>query len=530
MKSASQMKKYLSQITLHIKEHYILLAIIFFVFFSRLLLIYEGIIPFSFDHGKDSLAILHMAVTKTPSLIGPWTSIPGLFFGPGWYYLLLPFYLIGGSNPVVAVWAVIILLLVQVYLMYRYVSKWGALILATAPYWFTISTSAWNPFPMSLISLLLIIILKKLRQNSSNSVKLFFWLGFVVSLGFHFSSAFAFFYPFIILFILVVWKIKFWSIKLILVTILGFVLPFLPQIAFDFRHNLVQTDAVINYFLSPPETTTPASIAKLISVFTNTWGEVLLAFLPEIRGLPSVITAYVQLLLGGATAIFAIKSRVWRDEKVREALLILIGFVGIPLIGFQFLHFNIWYLVGMMPAVVYFVAEIIKQLPKWLRISWASLLIVGAISYVINFHAVDKFIHAQNRAFLPIKIEAINAIREAAEGKPFSSYHYVSDIYDFSYQYLYLTDAIKGKRLPVEFAYEPNVAPYITQKSDLLQMIIDQNPNVASDEEPELIFYIVEEPQNSEFLEQWWDKQRYSEIIDEIELSKSVRLFVALPE
>ena len=72
--------------------------------FTRLPLIISGIIPFSFDHGRDSLAVLHFIKTLNPVFLGPWTSIPGLFFGPGWYYLLAPAYFLVQGNPVAGAW------------------------------------------------------------------------------------------------------------------------------------------------------------------------------------------------------------------------------------------------------------------------------------------------------------------------------------------------------------------------------------------------------------------------------------------
>jgi uncharacterized membrane protein (DUF2068 family) len=374
--------------------------------------------------------------------------------------------------------------------------------------------------------MVLMILLHKLRCDKNNSAKLFFWLGVGVSLGFHFSSAYAIFYPFIILFVLIIWKIKFWSLRKLLAMTGGFILPFVPQLLFELRHVFVQTNAIISYFLSPKVSTAPTFLHNFLLIVKNTWGEISLSFLPEIRGLPSAITAYTQLFLSIFTVLLAVKNRVWQTSKIRDAMVMVIAFVIIPLIGFQFLHFNIWYLVGMMPAAVYLVAQIIKTMPKWLKLSWASVLIVGAVSIVLNFHVIDKFEHRDNWVFMPVKIQAINTIRTIADDRPFSSYHYSRYLYDFSYQYLYLADSFQGKQLPVEFAYEPGVVPYVTQKAALLDVL---NDSVSTQQEAELIFYIVEEPENEEFLEQWWDRQQFSQIIQEISLSDSVKLFVAEP-
>src|SRR3989344_6959022 len=95
--------------------------------FTRLPLIISGIIPFSFDHGRDSLAVLHLIKTLNPVFIGPWTSIPGLFFGPSWYYLLTPAYFLSQGNPVSAVWLMFFLGLIQIALAYKYFGVYEAI-------------------------------------------------------------------------------------------------------------------------------------------------------------------------------------------------------------------------------------------------------------------------------------------------------------------------------------------------------------------------------------------------------------------
>ena len=148
--------------TPHPKKKYdLIIFLIIFSLFTKSILIIPNNIPFSFDHGKDSIAILHMVKTFSPKLIGPWTSIPGLFFGPAWYYLLGPVYFLTNGNPVSAVFTMIALNLVTIYLAYKHFGKLEAVVFATADAFIILSTSAWNPFPAPLLMLIILIILKK---------------------------------------------------------------------------------------------------------------------------------------------------------------------------------------------------------------------------------------------------------------------------------------------------------------------------------------------------------------------------------
>ena len=138
---------------------------------------------------------MDMWLNKNIKLIGPWTSIPGLYFGPAWYYLLLPAFVLGAWHPLAPVCLMVVLLLLQIYLAWKYLGKEEAIIMATAPIWIMISTSAWNPLPMTLISLVILIILKAIKQKHVANLLELFLLFFTASLGFHFSTAFAVLYP-----------------------------------------------------------------------------------------------------------------------------------------------------------------------------------------------------------------------------------------------------------------------------------------------------------------------------------------------
>lgn len=155
------------------------------------------------------------------------------------------------------------------------------------------------------------------------------------------------------------------------------------------------------------------------------------------------------------------------------------------------------------------------------------LLLVATpiVSYLFYFggNRVDL---AANRGFLPIKLEAIDEIRTKANGRPFSSYHYVPDIYDFSYQYLYLMQGFQNQKLPTEFSYKPGAPVYITQKSEIIEKLPE---SVKTTNQPEVIFYIVEQPENPDFLDSWWQEQNFGEIISTQKLSPTVTLYEATP-
>ncbi|NMB56780.1 hypothetical protein GYA19_02475 [Candidatus Beckwithbacteria bacterium] len=499
-----------------IKKHYFLPTLLIFSFVAKFITVFPNTFSFNFDQGKDSLAILHMLKTFSLKFIGPWTSISGLYFGPAWYYLLAPGYLLTNGNPLSAVVTMIILNLITIYLAYKYFGKITAVFFATTPLWAIISTSAWNPFPMPLLMLIILINLRNEKLKSKNIAMIML----SASLSFHFSSAYAFFYlliiPLIIIYRILRFKQKI-DLKFISAGIIAFIIPFIPQLLFEVKNHFVETKAIINYLQHPPEN---QFIIPFSQVVKSGLSEMTLAFLPEAINF-LVLNKILHLLsfLFLAIAIYYVIKN--KKEKFNWEYLL---FIIIPLIGFSKLHFNIWYVYAMAPIFVIFVGKLVKNLPKFMQIIFILMLFITPVFQVYHYFNFAKNDIQHGRQALPIKEKAITKIRQLSQGKAFASYHYVPDIYDFSYNYLYLWQAFNGQKLPTEFAYEPGKIDYIPEKLELLAALKQTN------QKPEYIFYIVESPENPDFLRDWWNHQNYKEIIYEEKLSETVMLYQALPK
>lgn len=529
MTTKQQPKKYLPVLTKKkgfFARNTELLAILLFALLLRFCYLYSSVIPFSFDHGKDSLAVLHMIQTGSPKLIGPWTSIPGLFFGPGWYYLLAPALALAQGNPMAPVYALAAIVLLQVFLAYRYFGKYEAMIIATAELWMMFSRSAWNPFPMPLVTLVLLILIRKLQRQSTQS-KYPTWLlvgllTFTAALGFHFSTAFAVFY----LFILPVWFLKNSLHKKLgnwIAAVGGFVVPFIPQLLFEVRHNFVEARAVLSYFSSSIEHVEP--LAKLSQVLSVTFGELKLGFMPDLPANTPAIWLQIVTYIVIALLAYALFSAMKRRKPFPLGFEIVTYFF-IPLIGLIFLHFNLWYVWALAPIPVIIIGYLLRQSPRWVGIAFMSLLILGSLLRVTYFITTEQQVMKKSRAFLPIKLEAIDWIYQHSNNEPFASYHYESDIYDYPYQYIYWWLAIyRGKQLPTEFSYKPGEWSYSTEKPELLATY--QKRFGAETKQPKRIFYIVEQAENSEFLDSWWNEQKHGAFIDIATLSAELTVYEA---
>ena len=447
---------------------------------TRLPIIASGTMLFGFDQGRDALAVLHLIKTLNPVFIGPWTSIPGLFFGPGWYYLLAPAYWLTQGNPLSGPLTMFVLGLIGIALAYKYLGAYEAIIMATAPLWLQLATGAGNALPMTLIGLLLVIILGKNRP---------LLLGLVLGLGFHFSSALA------ILWLLVIpWLVKpnHW-LKLAL----GIFLAFIPQLLFELKHNFSQTQAVISYFAAGESQ--KFSLGKISTVNHSVINELALAVLPDITWLK--IAGSAILLAGTCLVIKQKKFEFWP-----KILLLTV----VPVIGFWFLHYNPWYSYGLLPLAVIATAKILRALPRPLAWIFILLLLINSTIKFYRFETYDKAVLSNHKGFLTAKLQALDYIYAQAGSQPFASYHYHPEIYDFAYQYLYIWQGFKGKPLPVEFSYEPGAPAYVNEKASLLAKL----PPATG--QPKVIFLIIEKPDNVWHypLDSWLGQIGYKEVID----------------
>lgn len=506
-----------------LKKHKLFLFLILLASFLRYLYIKDGVIPFGFDHGKDALAVLDMIVSQKLKFIGPWTSIPGLYFGPAWYYMLLPFYYFGQFDPFWPVVLMSLLVIFQMYLVYKYFNLESAVLVGFTNYWITISRSAWNPFPMTLLTLIILILLKKQLSKKELNPNLAFALFFTAAFGFHFSSAFAIFYPIIILAVILFYK-KRLNFKFLLSAAAGFFLPFIPQLLFELKNNFTQAKAVIAYFSNGESQ--GFNLEKITHVINTAIGEFRLIIF-ELPGELRTFSLIAFLLLLALALIFRIRKEKSQAE-LKQLLIISLFFIIIPVIGFFFLHFNVWYVLPLIPVVTVLLGTVFHYSNKTISALFIFLVIASAFFRLSFYLNVEKDNFISDSVFLPVKKDVVSYIRSTAGDKPFSVYTYVSDIYDFQYQYLFLSQGHQGEELPMDFAYEYGVPSYVREKENILAAI-DVKYGQRWQGSPSVIFYVINGNKESELMGNWWGRQKFSEIIDQKQFGESVTVYVASP-
>lgn len=251
--------RFLNELKNH-KLNYILLFLI--VFFALFIRVYKtkDLLQFYYDQGRDALVIWDLWHEGKLFLIGPITGLKGIFLGPLYYYIIAPFYLIGGGNPVypalflssLSTASLPIVYILGFHMHSRTTGLVAAVIAGFSYYIVTFSRWLSNPNLILLTSSILLFCLWKILNYSNYSgVKdknLGFWWVLVflsVGVSLQFESASAIFYlPALLVFI--IWMVvadraekcrRLPDKKTLLFCLVIFAITLLPQIIFNFRHE-----------------------------------------------------------------------------------------------------------------------------------------------------------------------------------------------------------------------------------------------------------------------------------------------------
>lgn len=288
------MKKFITAHLFSLNSLLLSLIILIAAFF-RLYRI-EDYLTFLGDEGRDMLAALHI-LQGDLTFIGPRASAGDFFLGPIYYYMITPFLFIANYNPVGPAIMVALIGIATVFLVYfvssRFFGKWSGLaaasLYAVSPLVIQYSRSSWNPNPMPFFALLSLYILY--LGIKENSWKKLIAVGFLLGVAMQLHYLATFLAVIIGVYVLIGnVLLKNTSIKKIKIIVLqyleilaGFLLGFLPFIAFEIKNGFPNTQTIIGFiFKNTVEDSYQGSHAKFIEIVSDTafrvTGRLLVAF------------------------------------------------------------------------------------------------------------------------------------------------------------------------------------------------------------------------------------------------------------
>lgn len=205
---------------------------------------------FLLDQGRDMMAVKQIVYDHRLTLIGPYTSLGGVFQGPLWYYLLAIPTIIFNGDPWGAVLLMLVISMSVVIVAYLIVKKlagetsalFTAFLFGVSPEAGAAATFAWNPHPMWLIIVVYICSLYATVYRNPK-YQLFLWP--VIALSFHFQTAMGVFLLVSTIIFLALFHRNFFKNRYLIYGLLGALLLLSPQILFELRHDFLMTRSIL---------------------------------------------------------------------------------------------------------------------------------------------------------------------------------------------------------------------------------------------------------------------------------------------
>lgn len=489
------MRKYLLFLpsTLNFKKNLILYVILTLLIIVALIIRTTGIaslrILFLFDSARDLLYVKQIVVDHKPLLIGPSSGgLQGYYHGVFWFYILTIPFILGHGNPAAATLFMALSSTISVAVVFFVLKKiinneaalFGSIIYSFD--YFSVQTSRfiWNPYPIIwLVPIYIFSMYKAIQQD----FKYLLLTAFLTSFIFQFESIYGInLFPVLAILVVQFLFVKqpiFQKIRKLILILFIFLIPFLPTILFDIRHQFLISSSLIKAFTSGGSTITHNSAIdkvlpfpqKLQARFTDLQQYTIHSIS---NSSPLNYGIFIVFLLG-AYMIFKNK------EKNLGMLIILLTTALItPFFFFLTLKYTVWSYYWMGSPAIYTcmisvgIGYLIKQY-KQLFIPFICTCILLVLVYnpfkdISSWYYGDIQLGTQT---LKTQIDVIDTVYKDASGQAFSAYQFTPPVYDYVYRYLFWW---KGNTVYRTYP--------VDNKQRLMYLILEPSPS-----DPQAIFF-----------------------------------------
>lgn len=395
---------------------------------------------FLLDQGRDMMAVKSIVYDHHLTLIGPYTTLQGVFQGPFWYYLLAISTFLTGGNPWGGVILSLIISMATIVVAFFFMKKLFGLraafiamfLLAVCPEAVAAATYAWNPHPMWLLLTVYIFSFYLLTQGRK---KLHFVVWPTVALMFSFQTALGTFIFLSSIVYLLLFGRKLLKSKQFFLGVLSFLLLLSPQILFDLRHNFLMSKSVV--FMSAGSAQGAGGfLSHLATTFKDHFYNFSVNFNSSFNGLIFSGVAFYLLISG---VLFGKQAKLLKENEYRFIILVLrlVLIIFLLLLLYQ-QPLRAWFLTGFEVMFLFPLAVILARL--WER-SFGKVLLI--ILFLITLGIIIPRIYNLYRypdyggvAKVKGKLDTIDYIYKDAKGKPENILVFTPPINTDAYDYL----------------------------------------------------------------------------------------------
>jgi len=422
----------------------LLFSLLFLIFsFFRFYHLPHRII-FNWDQERDGWAIKKIIDLKKPTLIGPRILGPGGFFlAPYFFYLLLPFYFIFNFYPQ-AIIGFVIFINLAFFLTAFFVLKrifnirvcfWFLLFWSIIPWAINADTISWNPLLIPLMILVLLFTVDRFFRE--RRLLTAFLVGLTFGFGINFHIQFLLLLPFILPMMIDMGKRgrdSFFKGTAWLAA--GGLLPFLPLVIFDIRHNFLNFNLLKNFVIG---TGSGSRALAFLPVWNNVVGQLLGVGIGYWGGI--IFYLIVMGLFWGAYRALDVRQKISRSNRQKNLWL---GMILLWL--FMPLFFALY---GKRPSEYYFnylLPPLVILAAFWTdkifsRLKWPVLL--GVLFLIVfSFHKNTRLL-ADNHQGLFYKKETAQFLAIISQQTPLNISFSVPLGDDAGFRYLFAAYGVR---------------------------------------------------------------------------------------
>lgn len=445
------------KISFLLKREYLIL---YFIIFVGSLLRFPGIFTnsfaFTYDVGRDMLALWNIAYLHKIPLIGATTGLPGVFYGPWWYLILFPFFLLFAGSPQGLTFIIAFFGMLTVVFAFLFGKRLGGVLLglsfasvvSVSPTMISLSSQIWNPNLIPIFIVLVLLILYQIYSEEIIKLKYFFLLGFLLFLISDLEIVFGFLFLIGISISVLVILNKKLSLKPIIPFLSGGFIILAPRILFELRHGFLMTKSFINFLTIGSSSQNP----KLIEVFINRLNMMFDQFNSTIAVDNKLLGLIVLLFIVFSVIVFFKKANEMNKKFIKTSSIVIFTF----LVGLTFFKHDIWphYLVGL--PVFYILLFGISLYLLGQRISALFPALIVLVFFLINLNPITLYqnltkpLWVGDASVYRNQLAVIDYVYGQANGKSFKDVVYTPPVHDYTYQYLFKWYG------PAKYHYLPN--------------------------------------------------------------------------
>lgn len=361
---------------------------------------------FEYDRERDYYDVKSIVVNHKVSFIGM-TVNSFIYLGPWFNYFQIPFFALMGGDPIYGAYLIATVNFAVFLLIYFWIKRLTfspLTAICAALLWVSSANQInWTVPLVPLFFLLFILLYEIIKQKPS--LFFVFAITLIWSLSLHFHPQTIFLAPvwFFVIFSFLQ-KVKKHLPRSILYILLAFIIPLLPLIIFDLRHDFLDTRAVLNFFtqnsnqISPTPTFRPLYSLRQFS-------------LPLVLPFP-----WLKHNLSFSFLLFVMSIRAV-IKKPRFFYLLLISLVSLFLMSFyrQKTWPEYYHLAGgmsLMMLLFLFASE--KKILKFIFLSLTILIVLANLRFLLSYaeptsyyfkRQVIQYMIEQNKPYERMNIE-----------------------------------------------------------------------------------------------------------------------------